>query len=350
MSHAGVSSSISVAVKNPWIRSQRWDLIFLIGSAILVPLPLLIKTGFGLPVALVNLAVTVFIGGPHLFATFTYTLMERRFWRKHPLYAVGSLFIPPAVIYLGLTHLGLLIGLFFFWASVHVLHQICYLSDCYQAKQGPRVNPWTRVIDYAVIFTSLYPIAFYKLVHGDFKVANTEIAIPFVRDNPPVFFLVCSLFVVALALYLGKTVWEWRTGKMSRPKTLLIGLAVLVSLLLPIPKDLDVAFQGFNAWHSLQYLGIAWWINCLRREKGRIGSPLVQAIAGRSKGKIVLFYLSCLISTLAFLGLVVVLTKATTLEPVRCYFIVVLSGLLMHYYFDHWVFTKVSAMVPQARK
>lgn len=348
MSHSAVSPSLSAGVKNPWIRSKRWDLVLLIGTAILIPLPLWLKNGFGWPIALIHLATTAFIGGPHLFATFTYTLMERRFWRKHPLYASGSLLIPPIVIYLGFVDLGLLIGLFIFWASIHVLHQICYLSDCYQAKQGPRVNRWARAIDYAVVLTSLYPIAAYRLVHGDFLVADTNLTIPFVRNNPPVFFLVCALFIVALVFYLGKTAWEWKTGRLSRPKTLLIGVGVLAAFFLPLPKDLDATFQGFNIWHSLQYLGIAWWINALRKEKGRIGSPFVQSISGRSKTKAVLFYISCLVPTIAFLGLIAVLTKATH-QPLQCYFTVVLSGLLMHYYFDHWVFTKVSAVVPRSR-
>ena len=50
---------------------------------------------------------------------------------------------------------------------------------------------------------------------------------------------------------------------------------------------------------------------------------------------------------LVFLILIAILKKFTTLSPNQCYFMVVLSGLLMHYYFDHWVFTQVSAVVPE---
>src|SRR5262249_5333807 len=117
--------------QSPWLLSRRWDLVFLIGSAVLVPLPLLIKNGFGLSVSAVNLAVTVLIGGPHLFATFSYTLLEKRFWKLHPFYAIGAFAIPPLVIYMGLKHFPVLIGVFFFWASVHILHQVCFLVDCY---------------------------------------------------------------------------------------------------------------------------------------------------------------------------------------------------------------------------
>jgi hypothetical protein len=327
---------------NPWLLSRRWDLVFLIGSAILVPLPLLIKNGLGLSVSAVNLAVTVLIGGPHLFATFSYTLLEKRFWKSYPFYAAGALAIPPLVVYLGLNHFPVLIGIFFFWASIHILHQVCFLVDCYQAKRQT-AETWSRIIDYAVVFTSIYPIAFYKLVNGTFEVAGQTLRIPFVLGNPPVFVLMSSLFGVAGAAYLGKCVWEWRGGRLNGPKTLLISVTVLVSFLLPIPQDLDVTFQGFNTWHSLQYIGLAWWINVLRKERAEISSPLVNRISGRSRAPY--FYAACLVPTLIFLAIIAVLVRTTSLPSNQCYFMVVLSGLLAHYYFDHWVFTKVDNVV-----
>lgn len=334
----------SERLQSPWLLSRRWDLLFLIGSAILVPLPLLIKNGFGLSVSAVNLAVTVLIGGPHLFATFSYTLLEKRFWKLHPFYAAGAFLIPPLVIYLGLFHFTVLVGLFFFWASIHILHQVCFLVDCYQAKRnGAVAEAWSRTIDYVVVFTSIYPIAFYKLVNGTFSVAGQTLKIPFVYGHPPAFIVMTSLFAVSLTLFLGKCVWEGTHGTLNGPKTLLIGVTVLVSFLLPIPQDLDVTFQGFNTWHSLQYIGLAWWMNVLRKERAEISSPFVNKISGRNRSPY--FYAACLAPTLAFLGIIAVLVKTTTMPANQCYFMVVLSGLLAHYYFDHWVFTKTQSVV-----
>lgn len=337
-------ASLAVSRPTPWLLSARWDLFFLIGSVILVPLPLLIKNGLGLSISLVNLIVTILIGGPHLFATFTYTWMEKRFWAKHPYYAAGAFLIPPAVVVLGLKAFGLLIALFFFWASIHILHQICYIADCYREKADPGVTAWGKVIDYAVVFTSIYPMAAYKLVHGNFAVAGQNILIPHVYRNPLVFLTLLSLFLVSLVLFVAKSFWDLKKGRFHLPKTLLIGITVGVSFFLPTANELDVAFQGFNTWHSLQYLALAWWINNLRKQKKEISSPLVLGISGPERTK--LFYLSCLIPTFAFLGLIALLARTTSLPYNQCYFIVVLSGLLAHYYFDHWVFTRVDAVVP----
>jgi hypothetical protein len=187
-------------------------------------------------------------------------------------------------------------------------------------------------------------MAAYKLVKGTFIVAGQTFLIPYVYGNPLVFLVTLSLFLASLILFVGKSFWDYKRGAFNFPKTLLIGVTVVVSFLLPTAKELDIAFQGFNAWHSLQYIALAWWINHLRKAKREIGSPLVLGISGRERT--ILFYLSCLIPTLAFLGLIALLAKSTSLPFNQCYFIVVLSGLLAHYYFDHWVFTRVEAVVP----
>ncbi len=337
----------SVALDNRpqhWLLSARWDLFFLIGSVVLVPLPLLIKSGFGLSVAFVNLIITVLIGGPHLFGTFTYTLMEKSFWSRYPFYATSAFLIPPMVIFLGLKHFPVLITIFFLWASIHILHQVCYITDCYQAKAGTKPPFWVRSIDYVVVITSIYPIASYKLVNGTFVVAHQTLKIPYVYGNPIVFFAISSVFAVSLVLYLAKISLDLKRGTFNLPKNLLILVTVTVSFLLPIPKDLDTTFQGFNTWHSLQYIALAWWINVLRKEKQEISSPFIRRIAGRDKT--FSFYLTCLVPTIAFLGLITILVHTTSLPLNQCYFIVTLSGLLAHYYFDHWLFTQVGAVVP----
>lgn len=327
-----------------WLLNPRWDLIFLIGGVLFVPLPWFVKNSLGLSVTLVNLAVTILIGGPHIFATFTYTIMEKRFWERYPVYAAGVLLIPPAVIYLGLTSFGLLITIFFSWASVHILHQTCFIADCYEKKRRQSAYPlWRRTIDYLLVFTSIYPMAIKKMVVGNFKVAGQNIMLPHVYGNPIIYVAIQSVFLVALALFVLKSLWEWKRGELHGPKLLLVGLTVLVSFFLPTFRDLDLVFQGFNTWHSLQYMGLAWWINNVRKARDEIGSPLVQSISGREKTPF--FYLACLIPTFLFLGFIAVLTRFSGLPFNQCYFIVILSGLLAHYYFDHWLFTRTAAVV-----
>src|SRR5215813_2597177 len=88
-----------------WICSPRWDLTLIIGSAVLVPLPLMFaflvqSTGWltqGQAIDVINIVVAALIGGPHLFSTVTFTFLDRDFRASHPRYAAAA-FILPAIV------------------------------------------------------------------------------------------------------------------------------------------------------------------------------------------------------------------------------------------------------------
>src|SRR5215472_14018411 len=93
-----VAGTLVLPRERGWICSPRWDLTLIIGSAILVPLPLIFawaaqSSGWMTQqkaVDAINIAVAALIGGPHLFSTVTFTFLNRPFLRQRPLYASGS--------------------------------------------------------------------------------------------------------------------------------------------------------------------------------------------------------------------------------------------------------------------
>jgi hypothetical protein len=329
-----------------WIYRKAWDLPLLIFSAALVPMPVTFayaaqKSGLltqQQAVDIVNIAVAALVGGPHLFSTATLTLLNRPFLKAHRVYAGLSLALPVAVVYLGITHYRLLINLFFAWASLHVLHQLIYIADCYRARAGYRERFWSRAVDCGVILTGLYPIGLYKLSRGEFQVGGVVLPYPeFARAlHLPQIAGLC--FFALLAAWIWKSVQESQHGRLNRPKTLLIGITCIVSFLLPMGSNLDVLFQGYNAWHSFQYLFLFWLINRLRYERGEIESPLVRLLVSRAS--MAPYYLCFLGATAVLVVLTMIVRAVTPLTPDQSYFVVVLSALLMHYYFDHFLFTR----------
>jgi hypothetical protein len=328
-----------------WIYKPSWDLPLIIFSAVLVPLPFLMawlaqKSGLlslDKTVDWINIVVALMIGGPHLFSTVTYTFMDGRFRSRHKSYLALAFILPAIVIYLGVHYYTALITFFFTWASIHVLHQIIYLTDCYRARSTWAEQKWSRLVDYGLVITGLYPIGMYKLSLKLFHVGGVVLPYPdFLRpfNLPLVAGVVFTFFLVA---WIAKTVVEFREGRGSVPKTLLLGITTVVSFCLPMGSNLDVLFQGYNTWHSFQYLFLLWLINRLRDQRGEIDNPFVQRmVRQRSMG---LYYLCFLGAT----GVIVVVTlfvqAITTLRADQSYFIVVLSVLLMHYYFDHFLFS-----------
>ena len=146
-----------------------------------------------------------------------------------------------------------------------------------------------------------------------------------------------ALFAVFAAAWIVKTTAEFREGTGSVPKTLLIGVTTTVSFLLPLGSNLDVLFQGYNTWHSFQYLFLLWLINRLRDQRGEVESPFVQRLVRRNS--MVPYYICFLAATAVLVVVTIVVRALTPLSADRSYFVVVLSVLLMHYYFDHFLFS-----------
>jgi hypothetical protein len=336
----------------PWLLSKRWDLTYISLSAILVSVPFLLfqlLSKYGVPgsivepAAAVDILVALVVGGPHMCSTYTLTFMDRNFTHRYPVYAALALALPVIVTILGIVNLTLLLTIFMMWASVHVLHQIAYIADCYRAKGNDFHSYLSRGIDYGVIFTSLYPLAMVKLVQNRFIIGGTHITIPFIVGQEWPVWVAGGLFFFFLALYIGKTLLEVQQRRANFPKTLLIVITICLSYVIPSANNLDVAFQGMNVWHSFQYLGLTWYLNRLRQERGEITSPIVKKIAGTRHG--FQYYLFNVGMTLAAGAMVIFLNSVLSLPWIQSYYIVILSCLLIHYYFDHFMFTRVGELV-----
>ncbi len=318
---------------------------FLILSAGLVAVPILLHYALLEPlfgtqqsVWLVNGVVALIIGGPHMYSTYTYTYMERNFLRRYPVYVALGLLIPIAVIATALWDLQILISFFMMWASVHVLHQIVYLTDCYRTRMPVQDSLWSRAIDYAVVGVSLYPLATQKLVRGEFVIDNYVILIPEFLRNDSIVILAFAAFAVALALFIGKTIIEVREGRAHYAKTLLISIAVFMAFFVPTLGNLSVAFQGMNAWHSCQYMALVWYMNKLRKERGEVTSGWIGGMSG--PGRSLRFYLWMVGLTLAAAAIMAVVRVSAGLTQEQAYYIVVLCPLLLHYYLDHFLFVR----------
>jgi hypothetical protein len=274
------------AAAQPWLLSARWDLSFLILSVLVAAIPYSIYVLFGgqaLETAsvkgttaynarlLVNNLVAVFIGGPHMYATFTRTILDRNFLRKRFWFIASSVLVPITVITMAVlsyeTYVWLL-SIFFALASLHALQQIIWLTEAYNLKARLALSLKSRLIDYGVVLTSLYPIAVYKMVRGEFKIGPVELKYnAIIAGWTWLAALAALVFAVMLVLFVAKTYLEYRSGYVNVPKTLLISLTVLLMFWTPIFPNMDTAFQGVNTWHSFQYLALTWYANRLREQK-----------------------------------------------------------------------------------
>ncbi|HLX11486.1 MAG TPA: hypothetical protein VKS81_01610 [Bacteroidota bacterium] len=356
------------ATEQQWLRSRRWDLTFVSLSAVLVAVPILtymfanqatssinaVLAAVGIHYTwdddasrnLVNGLIALFIGGPHMYATYTRTALDSGFTHKHKLFMGLSLLIPVGVIILGVNYFQLLITFFFFWASIHIMHQMAFIMECYNKKAKSTLTPMSRIIDYSVVFSSLYPIATYKFVHEEFWIGSNKIFFPEFLKTDYLFYFVSAFFAAAVIMFIWKTVNEIREGTVNYPKVLLMSLTVVVAFFIPAFKNLDVAFQGFNAWHSFQYLGLTYYINTLRHERGEIGTKFIDHMSESGKSwRYYFFNVGLTLMAVSVIAVLIYFKSSLGLSFDQCYYIVVLSFLLMHYLHDHLLFTHPEVIV-----
>lgn len=356
-----------------WLRNRNWDTLFMTMSVFLVPLPYilyLIGTALNInPDAsrnAVNVLVAVAVGGPHMYATFMRTALDKQFVNRYPMLIRSSIIIPIVVISLAFLNLELLLTVFFFWASIHVLHQVVYIVELYNVRKfttsgrKTTLQWWSRAIDYALVLTCLFPVAAFKISQGNFSIGTNDLTrvIPDFFKNDWLFLSATGVFAVALIAYLVKTYMEWRAGTLHIPKTVFIMITVPVACTMPAFDNLDTAFQGLNTWHSFQYLALTFYIIKLRQQSGDLAAsnPQVDKLAsGKNTWKLYFFNVLMLGGSLV-LGVVTyilvgVFDPARDLEArfTTAYYTAILCFLWIHYYHDHFLFTDFEAIEREAR-
>ena len=402
------ASSPLAASSEPLLRSSVWDRLFVAGGAWLVPVPIVafyLFRGFGCSIAaaedLVTLLVMVPLGGPHVFATYTRTYLNPSFRRQDPLLFVLGLCVPLIVIsaavssaffdvvIAGSPPIRYVLTFFFFWAGVHIVHQHSYVASGYGAKGAQWRWGW---VDYAVMILAMYPASLFRMSMVDradatmraadpealatqivvaitgsqhaadeyvFRIGRVAPILPDFLMHPAMWVSITVLFVAAALLFSWKSVREWRSGTLVRHRfRLVLAMGVLGSTV-PLLPNLDSAFQGLNAWHSFQYLGLLWLMNNRSRERNEIRNPFFDRLA--ATGGHWRFYRTALLATagavIALLAVAFLLAKTSGGqfamfghdEPLRdaagrelyrpgavllAYYLLAFSLLLVHYLHD----------------
>jgi len=348
--------SLAASRSDVYLRSRAWDRVFVVGGAWLVPLPIVafyLLRSCGLPVGtcedLVTLLVMIPFGGPHVFATYTRTWFNPAFPRQDRrlfvlAFVVMAVVVTAAVssaffqvVLGGAPPIRYVLTFFFFWAGVHIVQQNSYLAACYADKAGAGARPrsWWGAVDYAVMLLAMYPVSLFRMsmvnvadptmrtadpealatrivtaLSGSqefadqyvFRIGRVAPLLPQWLAASWCWIAVTVAFAVRLALFTVKTARERRAGTLVGPRCQLVVWMAVLGAVVPLFPNLDSAFQGMNAWHSFQYLGVLWLMNQNSRASGEIKNPFFDALM--AEGRHWRFYGTAIGATLGLLLLV----------------------------------------------
>jgi hypothetical protein len=333
-----------------WIYNRKFDLVFLTLSGGLVFLPYLsygflqrLGTSPATASLIIGLGVTLLVGGPHMYSTYLRTTLEPRFRNRYGFLVYLPLLVIPGLVIVGALHAFLfLLTFFFFWASLHVTHQAQWISETYRRKAAGRVSNLDRLLDGAVILGALYTVAMYKFVEGRFALGSNTLLFPEFLKHSSIAVAFTVGFAALFLFYVFRTVGEIRRGEASVPRLLFMAFTVGLAFVIPLFDNLDVAFQGFNTWHSLQYLALTWFILSRNAARGEPQGPVTRQLAGTERtGR---FYGAMVGTTLLSGAIYLLLWKGLGFPRDKSYYVVVLTFLLIHYFYDHFLFREFGAM------
>src|SRR5207237_9806574 len=147
-------------------------------------------------------AATSLACDPPVCPPFTATFATGSSRKRPPGRIASSLLLPAGVVWRTIHDFQALMSVVIVAASLHVLHQCAYLTDCYRIKAGTPERPWARLVDYGVLFSSIYPIALYKIVHGTFYLGDVAIVLPSFLMRMAIVYLAWFVFAVFFAACL----------------------------------------------------------------------------------------------------------------------------------------------------
>ena len=253
--------------RSGWLVSAPFDLSFIIGSAILLFVPHAVHLLWPSNIV-VDLVIAAAIGGPHLFATYTLTFMEPNFRRRYPRYTAGALLLPLLVLVTAVVNLDLLVTAFFLLAALHVIHQAGYVADSYRDRrpEPAAAQGLSRLVDYGLLLSSLFVLASFKFTGAPLRIFGMELSehqfatggrrllFPAFLQVEVLAWTLMAVFLLCAAAFAVKSLHEAAQGRLNLPKTLHLVVAAGLFFVTPALQNLDVAFQGLNTWHSVQYL------------------------------------------------------------------------------------------------
>ena len=308
-------SETATASEPSWLRSKRFDLTFIVGTAALA------LASAGVVVAKPSLFVLVMaldvwlLGYHHVISTYSRLCADRDSMREH----IGMLTWVPAAVLAGVVIVGFGVGfwalatVYLYWQWFHYTRQSWGVARVYERKSAVSV-PEDPLL-FAAVF---YLLPLWGILHRSHRAPDEFLGLD-VWTLPVPGWLVDSVGVVAVAALAALAAIRfrsWRAGRLPVAHTMFLAshLTVFAVGYLLI-DDIDHGWLSINVWHNAQYIAFVWYFNN-RKAEGATSPGLVLRLSDRSRVATYLM-VSVLASTVIYLTLQ--MTLALVVAPVIIY-------------------------------
>jgi hypothetical protein len=323
-----------VVVPAGWLRGREFDLVFILGIAMLACAAGALAVGNQQLFVVILLGDLWLLGYHHVVATFTRLCFDRASRREHRF----ILFVLPPLVAGGVAALVFGIGawtlpsLYFYWQWFHYTRQSWGVSQVYRRKAGgiPDEDPLaTKLVIYLVPLVGVL----YRSAQNPSSFLGLELRMLPVPDLAVDFAGLAAL--AAIAWWATLRVQAWRRGQLPVAHTLYVASHVAIFLTgYLLIDDISVGWLVVNVWHNAQYVLFVWLFNN-NRFRGGI-EPKARFLSMLSQTRNVwLYFAVCVgISTAVYLALQSVIAAVPILMAVY-------QAINFHHYIADSVIWKV---------
>ena len=244
-----------------WLRSPRFDIRFIIGTAALALVTgwvVVRQPGLFVPIFLLDIWL---LGYHHVVSTYTRLCFDAESFRKHRFLV---LWLPLLVL---ATTAALAVGvgfwalatIYLYWQWFHYTRQSFGISQIYRRRADGRVTDNERLSRW--IF---YLVPLWGILHRSHQAPDTFLALELrvIPVTDVAVNAVAAAAIIGLAWWIWQRVAEWRRGTLPVAYTLymLSHFAVFYVGYILI-DDINVGWLVLNIWHNAQYIAFVWLFN-----------------------------------------------------------------------------------------
>jgi hypothetical protein len=284
-----------------WLKDQRFDLIFIAGItglALAAGAAAIVDPQLLMPILLADLWL---LGYHHVVSTYTRLCFDRESLRRYGFLVFGLPFVVAAASLaaaVAISGIWIIVSVYFYWQWFHYARQSWGIAQAYRRKSARALPPPGRLD--TILFYAL-PVA--GVLNRSASDVETFLGMPIRWVPVPPAFATAAIAValVLVAVWIGRTVQQYRRGEASMPYILyqLSHHLIFCTAYLLVP-DITVGWLIVNIWHNAQYVLFVWLFNNRRFAAGI--SPKAPLLSRLSQdGKIVWYLVFCLaISTAVY--------------------------------------------------
>ena len=285
-----------------WIRSPSFDLVFIVGIAVMAILSGLIVVSKPSLFGLVLFMDLWLLGYHHVISTYTRLCFDKESFQQNRFLLFGL----PVIVLSGVVLVSVTVGvwaitsIYLYWQWFHYTRQSWGVSQTYRHKTGEKTDENENILKAA-----FYLLPLWGILYRSWQAPDSFIGVELVVIPTPGW-LVDFAGALALGVALAWCYQRFRShmqGKLVGVHTLyMLSHFAIFFVGYYMIEDITYGWLTINIWHNAQYVLFVWLFNNKRFKDGIEPKARFLSRISQSKNRLLYMVICLSITTIAYLS------------------------------------------------